>query len=390
MNAIVANVTGSGRCEIRIAGGLITDVNRLGPEIPGEVYCSPGFVDLQLNGFAGLDFSASELRPEDIVRTLPALWATGCTTFFPTLITNSLERLERNFHVLERTRRESREFARCAPGYHLEGPYLSPGASRGAHDAAFMREARSEEFERLQKAAGGKIDILTLAPEIGGAIALTRHASQRGVVVAISHTDGTASDVHAAVAAGASLSTHWGNGCPPIVHRHQAPLWAQLASDGLCASIICDGFHLPREHIQIAHRVKGTARTILVTDAVHVAGMAAGRYFFVGNEIELLPGGQVVTVDGRSMAGSSLSMDRAVWNFMQSAAVPLSAALETATRSPAALLRRRNLARAVAPGEIANLAIFRLHSDRLEILRTLLAGEVVYEKPGCSPTPPAA
>jgi N-acetylglucosamine-6-phosphate deacetylase len=230
----------------------------------------------------------------------------------------------------------------------------------------------------LQTAAGRRIGIVTLAPELPGAVEFIRHAAQAHVVVAISHTDGTADDVYRAAAAGATLNTHWGNGCPATIHRHDAPLWAQLAADQLAVSIICDGFHLPREHVRIAQRVKGTSRCILVTDAVHVAGMPPGRYTLVGRDIELLPNGRVVTVDGQCMAGSSVSMDRAVGNFFHLTGLPLAEALRAATETPARLLHRWQITAATRPGEPANLALFQLREDRLQVIRTILAGRVVY------------
>jgi N-acetylglucosamine-6-phosphate deacetylase len=241
-----------------------------------------------------------------------------------------------------------------------------------------MHPPRIDEFAGLQASAGNRIGVVTLAPELPGAIEFIRHVSQENVVVAISHTDGTAGDVYKAVAAGATLSTHWGNGCPAVIHRHNAPLWAQLAADQLAASIICDGFHLPREHVCIVQRIKGRSRCILVTDAVHVAGMPAGKYTLVGRDIELLPDGRVVTVDGQCMAGSSVSMDRAVANFFQVTGLPLSEALRAATEAPARLLRRWQIPEAIRPGEMANLVLFQLREGRVHVLHTFLAGRVVY------------
>lgn len=378
MNPLKANLAGVGYCLIEIETGIISRVERLGPEDPAAPFCSPGFVDVQINGFAGINFSAPDFSVEDIGRILPALWATGCTSFCPTLITNSRAGFERNFALLETARREIPGFAASAPCYHLEGPYLSPGPSHGAHDPALMHAPDWTEFQSLQSAAGGQIGIVTLAPELPGAFEFTRRASQAGVVVAVSHTDGTPEDVHQAVAAGATLSTHLGNGCPQIIHRHRAPFWAQLASDGLYASIICDGFHLPPEHVKIIHRVKGLDRCILVTDAVHVARLTPGRYTLGGGEIDLLPTGQVVTANGNSMAGSTLSMDDAVTNFMRMAGVSLAEALVPATRSPAALLKRKSVCRQVAANEVANLTVFELRSGKVVVQQTILAGKRVH------------
>jgi N-acetylglucosamine-6-phosphate deacetylase len=378
VNKFEANVAGVGRCSVALVDGRIDRVDRVGPEDAKTPYCCPGFVDIQINGFAGVDFSSADLRVADVVQMMPSIWATGCTTICPTFITNSVERLQRNLGVLEAARRESRDVALSMPCYHLEGPYLSPGPSHGAHDSLLMHPPRIDEFEDLQADAGNRIGLVTLAPELPGAIEFIRHVSQKNVVVAISHTDGTADDIYKAVAAGATLSTHWGNGCPAVIHRHNAPLWAQLAADQLAVSIICDGFHLPPEHVCIARRIKGRSGCILVTDAVHVAGMPAGRYTLVGRDIELLPDGRVVTVDGQCMAGSSVSMDRAVANFFQVTGLPLSEALRAATEAPARLLRRWQIAEAIRASQPANLVLFQLREGRVHVLHTFLAGRVVY------------
>jgi N-acetylglucosamine-6-phosphate deacetylase len=166
-----------------------------------------------------------------------------------------------------------------------------------------MRSPDWDEFLKLQRAAGGRIGIVTLAPELPGAEEFIRKAQSAGVIVAISHTDGGPDDVHRAAAAGATLNTHLGNGCPEYLHRHRAPLWAQLATESLHASIICDGFHLPPDVVKVIVAVKGIDKCILITDAVHVAQLRPGRYALVGTEIELLPSGQVVRADRVSMAG---------------------------------------------------------------------------------------
>lgn len=379
-NALEANVPGVGFCRLNFAEGVITEVVRLATENPDAPSCSAGFVDLQINGFAGVDFSAPDLSVEAIARVLPPLWATGVTSFCPTLITNSLERLERNLAVLEAARKTVPGFHSCAPCYHLEGPFLSPGPSRGAHDPAFMRPPDWEEFQRLQRAAGGKIGLVTVAPELPNALNFIRQASEAGVVVALSHTDGSAADVHAAAEAGATLNTHLGNGCPQTLDRHRAPFWAQLADDRLQACIICDGFHLTREMIQIIHRVKGLDRCILVTDAVHVATLPPGRYSFVGTEIELLPTGQVVRADRGSMAGSTLQMDAAVAHFMRVAGVALADALRSASLHPARILKRPSVCAELRPGAVANLIVFRCDHGEVRIERTLVRGRAVYDR----------
>jgi N-acetylglucosamine-6-phosphate deacetylase len=378
-SSIEANVAGAGPVRIAIEDGTIAAIERLSGDKKGRPYCSPGFVDIQVNGFAGVDFSAPDLDVEQIASIVPPLWSTGVTSFCPTLITSSLDLLEHNFRQLERARQALPRFAASVPCYHLEGPYISPGPSRGAHDPAWMRHPDWPEFERLQNAAGGRIGIITLAPELPGALAFIRRAANAGVRVAVSHTDCEPEDIHAAVAAGATLSTHLGNGCPQWIDRHRTPLWAQLASDELFASIICDGFHLPPDLVKTVCRMKGPERRLLVTDAVHVAGLAPGRYTLAGTAIEFLPSGQVVRADGNSMAGSALGMDRAVSNFMRLGGVSLEEALYAASMAPAKFLGSPSCCTRLAAGEPANLVVFRAASGVLKIEQTVLCGELVHE-----------
>jgi N-acetylglucosamine-6-phosphate deacetylase len=375
---IKVNIAGQGLAQIGVEHGQISSVSLLGSANPAIPFVSPGFVDIQVNGFAGVNFSDPELDPDKAISVLPAIWKTGVTTFCPTLITNSIDQLARNFRVLEKARTLDVRFALSVPCYHLEGPYLSPGEAHGAHAPALMRSPDWDEFSRLQEAAGGNIAIVTLAPELPGACEFIRRARAAGVVVALGHTDGSPEDIHKAVEAGAELSTHLGNGCAPLIHRHQNPIWAQMASDQLKVSLICDGFHLPPDLVRVVYSVKGIDRCILITDAVHVAKLPPGRYSLVGLEIELLPSGKVVAVNQQHLAGSALSMNRAVTVFEKFAGVSLCDALQAATANPGKLLRRDGICTDLVPGQPANLVTFRAEADALRIETVLLRGEQVY------------
>ena len=374
----IANVPAKGLVKIDIEDGRIASVKKMGPSDETKPYVSPGLIDIQLNGFAGIDFCDADLDARKVPDILPALWKTGVTTFCPTVITNTQEGLIRCFRALEEGRSIDPRFAQCAPCYHLEGPYISPGGSRGAHNPKVMRPPDWEEFLELQEAAGGRIGIVTLAPELPGALDFIRRARKAGLVVAMGHTDATPVQIHEGAEAGAQLSTHLGNGCPQMIDRHRTPLWAQLAIDQLSASMICDGFHLPADLVRVIYRAKGIDRCVLITDAVHVAGLTPGRYRLVEMEIELLPTGQVMTTDRHSMAGSSGSMNRAVKVFMDFTEAPLSQAIQAATANPSRLLARYETCGEVAEGQQANLTLFRVKKDKLAIEKVMLRGEAVY------------
>jgi N-acetylglucosamine-6-phosphate deacetylase len=372
------NIPGAGCVKVEISGEEISSVTATGAAKAQLPFISPGFIDIQVNGFAGVDFSGPDLDVEKALSVLPALWSTGATNICPTLITNSISELKKNFAILEQAARVNSDFAHMVPCYHLEGPYISPKGSHGAHDPQWMRPPNWDEFQKLQSAAGGKIGIVTLAPELSGAEEFIRKAVGAGVVAAISHTDGGTEEVHRAAAAGATLNTHLGNGSPEYMHRHKAPFWAQLAIDSLQASLICDGFHLPPDVVKVIVAVKGIDKCILITDAVHVAQLPPGRYKLVGTDIDLLPSGQVVRADRVSMAGSALTMNRGVVVFMKYSQHPLASAIQVATANPANLLRRPTLCSQVAAGQPANLVLFRQEPDTLKVESVISRGRCVY------------
>lgn len=373
-----ANIPGVGAAKIGISGTQISSVEITGSVNEALPCVSPGFVDIQINGFAGVDFSSPDLDAEQLIRLLPQFWSTGATTLCPTLVTNTIPALLRNFAVLEQACRLSKDFGGTAPCYHLEGPYLSPNGARGAHHADWMHAPDWEEFMQLQRAAGGRIGIVTLAPELPGAEDFIRKACASGIIVAVGHTDGSANDIHRAAAAGAVLNTHLGNGCPEMMHRHKAPIWSQLADQALQSSIICDGFHLPPDLVKVILAVKGIDNVILVTDAVHVALLPPGRYTSISTDIDFLPSGQVLKADHSCMAGSSLTMNRGAAVFMKFTQAPLAAAIQASSTNPARLLRRGTVCAEVAVGQPANLALFRPEADALRIERVIFQGRCVH------------
>ncbi len=375
---ITANIVNLGLVHISIKDGFIHSVKTIGVIVRKRPFVSPGFVDIQINGIAGVDFSAPHLTVEQVIGILDKIWQTGVTSICATLVTNSLEALERNFGVLEEARRRDARFAATVPCYHLEGAYLSPGGAHGAHDPTLMRFPDWKEFLRLQKAAGGNIAIVTLAPELPGAPEFIRRAHKAGIVAAIGHTDAKPAQIHKAIRAGARLSTHLGNGCATQMHRHLNPIWAQIAGTELSASFICDGFHLPPDFVRTVYRAKGIDRCILITDAVQVATLPPGEYRLAGTSIRLLPGGKVITADGHSMAGSTVSMSRAIAVFRRYAGASLGEALQAATLNPAMLLGRPQICSAIAPGQPANLTVFRAAAHALRVEAVLLVGERVY------------
>jgi N-acetylglucosamine-6-phosphate deacetylase len=292
-----------------------------------------GFFDLQVNGFAGVDFNDPATTPEAIARALDALRLTGVTRCLPTLITSSFE-----------------DFASCAravlatghaavAGLHMEGPYLSPeDGPRGAHPRDHARPASFDDFSKRQASADGRIRLVTLAPEVPGALPLIERLVALGVRVAIGHSTASTARIADAVSAGATLSTHLGNGCATTLPRHPNLLWAQLAEDRLWASLIVDGHHLPPETVKVMVRAKTPERCLLVTDAIMCAGGPPGRYHLGALEVELSPEGRVQAPGAATLAGSALTVPQAVANLCRFAGLPLEEALPLAADQPAAYL----------------------------------------------------
>lgn len=290
----------------------------------------PGFIDLQVNGFAGVDFNTPGQPPDRISGAVRAMWTTGVTLCLPTLITSSFER----FAACARALVAAREAA--VWGLHMEGPYISSlDGPRGAHPAGHVLPASVDDFERRQDAAGGRIVLVTLAPEAPGALALIEHLVGRGVRVGLGHTAATSALIEDAVRAGATLSTHLGNGCATTLDRHENPIWPQLAEDGLWASFVADGLHLPPAALKAMVRAKGAGRSLLVTDAMAAASAPPGRYRLGELEVESDAAGRVGLPGTVHLAGSALTMDRAVANTARFTGMPISDVLPLATTQPA-------------------------------------------------------
>jgi N-acetylglucosamine-6-phosphate deacetylase len=290
----------------------------------------PGLVDLQVNGFAGVDFGEATLTPERVLEAVGALEKTGVTRFLPTLITSSAEAFTRSARTVLAARHPA------IAGLHMEGPYISPeDGYRGAHARPLVRDADVDDFRRRQDAAEGRIRLVTLAPESPGALRLVEHLVAAGVRVAIGHTAATGAQIADAVRAGATLSTHLGNGCAQVLPRHPNVIWEQLGEDGLLASFIVDGHHLPPATVRSMIRAKTPGRSILVTDATAAAGMPPGRYTLGGQEVELSATGRVAAPGAPNLAGSALRLDAAIGNAVRFTGLPLEEVVPMATTRPA-------------------------------------------------------
>jgi N-acetylglucosamine-6-phosphate deacetylase len=293
----------------------------------------PGFFDLQVNGFAGVDFNDPATTGEAIAQALDLMRATGVTRCLPTLITSPFEEFAACARAIASARHPS------VAGLHMEGPYLSPAdGPRGAHRRAHIADASVDDFRRRQEVCDGAIRLVTLAPEVPGAIALIEHLVAAGIRVAIGHTAAGPADIVKAVRAGATLATHLGNGCAQMLPRHPNAIWELLAADEVSASLIVDGHHLPASTVKAMVRAKTPARTVLVTDAIAAAGCPPGT-FTLGEVTCVLDADGRVSLPGTPyLAGSALTMDKAISCTVRFAGVTLDEAVAMASSIPAGVL----------------------------------------------------
>lgn len=239
---------------------------------------APGLVDLQINGFHGIDFNSEELFPDHIESVSQLLLKQGVTKFFPTLITGSRKRISSGLKAFSRMLDGKGLAAHMIGGIHLEGPFISKEEGpRGAHLKRYCLDPELALVNRWQEEAEGRIRIITLAPELPGSESLIRECVKLGMCVAIGHTDATGDEIRMAVDCGALLSTHLGNGSHSMLPRHPNYIWEQLAEDRLHASIIADGFHLPESVLKVFIRSK-KEKAILISDGMPYTGMNPGLY----------------------------------------------------------------------------------------------------------------
>ncbi len=300
----------------------------------------PGFVDVQVNGFGGVDFATADV--DGYRRAAEAMARTGVTTFLPTIISLPTDARVAALRAFEAARPH---VASHMPGMHLEGPFLSP-LRCGAHDPANMAEPSIEVVDRLL--AAGTIAHMTLAPERPGALDVIQRLVAAGVTVGIGHSDATAAEAHAAFDAGARSVTHLFNAQRPWSHRDPGIAGAALVRDDVFLTVIVDGVHLHPDAVRLAARCAGD-RLVLITDAIAATGMGDGTYP-LGDRTVSVEGTEARLEDG-TLAGSVLTMDQAVRNLIDLGLDPVSA-IAAATTAPAALIGRTA---SLATGNVADL-----------------------------------
>ena len=365
---------------IAIENGIIREIDR---NVTGDVdltyLVAPGLIDHQINGYLSHSFVGGDLHPEQFREIIEGLWKKGITTILPTLTTHTNEVLLKSFDNLDKILKDE-HLAQSVPGFHLEGPYISAESGyRGVHNPQWIRNPHWEEFEGWQRASGNRIKIVTLAPELDGAMEFIGKCRELNLVVGLGHTAATTSDINKAVEQGASLSTHLGNGCANSIHRHHNPLWPQLAHDGLTASIIADGFHLTREEVRTFYKAKGQHQIVLVSDLTRLAGMPPGTYQDFGQEVVMTEEGAIMLPAENVLAGASFLITRGIENIIEFTGCSLADAIDMAAKNPAYLLGLEDRG-TLEVGKRADMILFQFNQGKLQVFKTYVGGELVFDE----------
>jgi N-acetylglucosamine-6-phosphate deacetylase len=343
--------------EVTVSDGIIHSIH------PGrrdeDVWLSSGFVDLQVNGYLGDDLNLDEPDPEVVTSLTKKMIASGVTTYLPTIITASESKIFAALRAITTARRRSKLVAGCIPYMHIEGPNISSMEGfRGVHPVEHIRPPDLAEFARWQDASGGLVGMVTISPHFEGIEEYISRLTALGVHVAIGHTHASPEQIRKAVNAGARLSTHLGNGIANFLPRHPNPIWAQLAEDRLTAMMIADGHHLPADTIKTMVRAKGVERSILISDAVALAGMPAGTYDApVGGRVELQSNGRLNVAGTECLAGAALPLKDGIARAMTMTGISLGDSVRMATENPGKFAGGAGIMRIGMPADLVRFSV---------------------------------
>lgn len=355
---------------IHTSGGIISRMEEMKdrPVQETDPILSRGFVDAQVNGYKGVDYSGQDLTEKKILTLIDALAKSGTLRHIPTIITNSQERIEANLSIIREAVEHNPRIRQAIAGIHLEGPYISADdGPRGAHDPLFVRDPDIGELTRWQEAAGGLLKLVTIAPERAGSIAFIQEARKMGIAVALGHCNPTKEQIEAAVEAGATISTHLGNGSHALLPRLKNPIWEQLANDGLYAGVISDGFHIPPSVLKVYSRAKGLDKIILVSDVALLGGYEPGIYNWGNIEVEVFSDGHLGLPGSPYLAGAGHLLDWDIPLFRKATGASLLESVKLATTNPVVALRLGGHKGNFQVGEKADLIVFQDDEVRLKI-----------------------
>ncbi|MCF8380385.1 MAG: amidohydrolase family protein [Bacteroidales bacterium] len=359
---------------VELSDDVFSDILR--DELEGkDLFIAPGLIDLQVNGYKGVDFNDEKLSVNKIEQVVYELLKDGVTGFLPTLITNNPLIIEQNLKLFNLAIKKNPILKESILGIHLEGPFISSfKGAIGAHPIKWIQKPDIQLVNRWQKLSGGRIKLITLSPEYEGTEVFIKEIIAADIKVSIGHTNASIEQIREAVNAGASLSTHLGNAISSQIHRHVNILFEQMANDNLFASIITDGHHLPKELIKIILRSK-PGKVILVSDSTKFSGMQSGIYeTLIGGEVELKENKRLSIVgNDEYLAGSASKLFDCVNFLIKEKILSPEKAWEMASLIPYNYLFIKN-----SPSQCEDSVVFSYHGSRIKVHFTLKAGKLFF------------
>lgn len=355
---------------VRWQNGIITQVEPVDVSAVNDLWVAPSLVDLQVNGFGGVDFQQDGLTLDDLLRAARQLGKAGCARFLLTLITDEWPKLTARLRQLKNLRAQSTELQSAIAGWHIEGPFLSAGPGfHGAHNPKLMLDPTPAHIRELRHITGSDPLLLTIAPERAGALEAITLATSLGIKISLGHTNASAEILRKAIAAGATMFTHLGNGCPRELDRHDNILWRVIETPGLTASLIPDGIHVSEPLFRLLHRALNTGAIFYTTDAMAAAGAGPGRYHLGALEVEVGVD-EIVRQPGKTnFAGSALRPIDGVFRAAQMLGTSWQEIWPRFSEKPAQLM---GFANGLQTGAPANFCLLELGAQgRLAELRGL-------------------
>ena len=367
--------------EVEIKEGFIENIDLLPGSEQNLPYVSPGFFDIQVNGYKGSDYSLEDFSEEHLKNIIDNLAASGTTQHIPTIVSSPPERILKNLEIISKAINDSPGIMEAIPGIHIEGPFISSEEGpRGCHDPSFIRNPDFEEFRQWQEAAEGRIVMVTIAPEREGSMDFIKKVTCTGVRIAIGHTGATPEIIREAIKAGAQFSTHLGNGSYLILPKVNNYIWEQLAADELFAGIICDGFHLPASAVKVFARAKGLERLILTSDVALAGGLTPGIYKWGNMEVEVFKDGHLGLTGTGILAGAGHLLNWDIAHFIRFTGNDLANTIPLCTINPVKIIKMPYNYGKLKVGAPANLTLFHYQTgdDSLQIVHTLCKGNVIF------------
>lgn len=336
-----------------------------------DKYIAPGYIDIHVHGGGGSDVMDEDYEAINQVAITHSRF--GTTSFLPTTMTMSKDKIIRSLCNIHEAVKKGTAGAEIL-GVNIEGPYINP-KKKGAQKEEDIRLPSIEEFSAFNKASGNLIRLVTIAPEISGAIELINYLHKQGIVASVGHSNSTYAQVQAGIKVGLSHVTHTFNAMRGLHHREPGVVGAALTSPELTLEVIADGIHIHPIVLKILTKIKEFEKIILITDAMRAAGLKEGTYDLGGQEA-IVTKGQVRLKDG-TLAGSVLTMDKAVKNLVNKIGISLPKAIQMASFNPAKSVRLENKKGSLEPGKDADIVIL---NKNLEVELTMVAGKIMYKR----------